>query len=209
MMSVTQNRRAIVSGLIGLGGSLTLAGRATAAALTPSATEGPYYPTETMRFADIDNDLVKIVGRVQEAGGEIMTLHGRVTDRAQQPLAGHRVEIWQCDLNGKYLHPGDRRDLAHDQGFQGFGHDITDHEGRYTFRTIKPGKYPGRTPHIHVKVFDPQGRELLTTQFYEADNRDNAGDSLFRRLSQEEAQSVSMTYETHDGVVSAQVDILV
>ena len=37
-------------------------------------------------------------------------------------------------------------------GFQGFGHDVTDAEGAYSFRTIKPVPYSGRTPHIHVKV---------------------------------------------------------
>ena len=63
------------------------------------------------------------------------------------------------------MHPGDNRDIVHDKGFQGFGHDITDENGGYRFRTIKPVSYPGRTPHIHVKLLDGN-RELLTTQFY-------------------------------------------
>lgn len=40
--------------------------------LTPSATEGPLYPTPATRRADFDNDLVKIIGQVQEVGGKVM-----------------------------------------------------------------------------------------------------------------------------------------
>lgn len=63
-------------------------------------------------------------------------------------MADHRVEIWQCDMNGKYLHGGFRRSIEFDAAFQGFGHDITGPDGSYKFRTIKPVTYPGRTPHI-------------------------------------------------------------
>lgn len=184
-------RRSILAGLTG---ALAFIRPSFVAAATPSAAEGPFYPTRSMRHADVDNDLVKIVGAVREAGGEVITLRGRVTDKRDKPLSGHRVEIWQCDVNGKYLHTGDRQPGNHDSGFQGFGHDITDEAGQYIFRTIKPAKYPGRTPHIHVKVFDEEGRELLTTQFYERGNPDNTRDRLFARMSSKEAESVSMTY---------------
>lgn len=81
------------------------------------------------------------------------------------PLAGHRIEVWQFDMNGKYLHSGDRLNIDFDAAFQGFGHDITASDRSYVFRTIKRVTYPGRTPHILVKVFDGT-REILTTQFY-------------------------------------------
>lgn len=55
-----------------------------------------------------DWDLVKIEGRVREAGGEIMLLSGRLLDRGGAPLADAIVEIWQCDANGRYHHIGDR-----------------------------------------------------------------------------------------------------
>jgi protocatechuate 3,4-dioxygenase beta subunit len=38
--------------------------------LTPSAAEGPFYPKSSMRFDDIDNDLVKVEDAVTQAGGE-------------------------------------------------------------------------------------------------------------------------------------------
>ncbi len=193
MKAPNANRRGFLSGLSSLF-ILTLLGReAKAATVTPSATEGPFYPTSSMRRQDVDNDLVKIEGLVKEAGGRVILLNGQITDRNGTPLPGLRIEIWQCDVNGKYLHPGDNRDVNYDTGFQGFGYDITDGDGHYSFRTIEPGRYPGRTPHIHVKVFERE-KELLTTQFYVADEPGNKSDSLFRRMSSEEAKSVSMHF---------------
>ncbi|MFY2823859.1 hypothetical protein [Ruegeria sp. MALMAid1280] len=202
-----RTRRKMLTGLLALGGSVALVKSSEAAAQTPRASEGPFYPETDMRFPDVDNDLVKISGQVREAGGEIFTLKGRMIDAAGNPLAGHRIEIWQCDMNGKYLHTGDDRAVEYDQGFQGFGHDVTSAEGFYSFRTIKPGKYPGRTPHIHVKVFDETGRERLTTQFYEAGNSENSRDGLFRRLTIPQAESVSMVYETGPQGLEATVNV--
>jgi len=90
------------------------------------------------------------------------------------------------------LHPGDPRRGARDRGFQGFGHAISDAAGRYSFRTIVPVPYPGRTPHIHVKVLHDNKR-LLTTQLYRANHAQNPSDFLFRRLAPEEQRRVSMT----------------
>lgn len=159
---------------------------------TPSAGEGPFYPEPAMRFEDADNNLVMIAGEVEAASGEVIVLRGRVLDRAGSPVPLARVEIWQCDVNGRYLHSGDRRRGQRDHAFQGFGHVVTGLDGRYAFRTIKPVPYPGRAPHIHVKVFHA-GREL-TTQFYVAGHDQNPGDRLFGRMTKEEQQSVSMVF---------------
>lgn len=175
---------------------------------TPAATEGPFYPRPSMLTSDIDNDLVKIEGRVNEAGGEIITLRGQVRNSDGQLLSGIRVEIWQCDFNGKYLHTGDRQNIAHDSGFQGFGHDITNDNGEYSFRTIKPAKYPGRAEHIHVKLRTKE-RDLLTTQFYIDGEPNNQRDGIFRTLSKAEADSVSMRLAQTNGQLEAVVDIVV
>jgi protocatechuate 3,4-dioxygenase beta subunit len=56
-----------------------------------------------------------------------------------------------------------------ESGFQGFGRTLTDAQGNYAFRTIRPVPYSGRPPHIHVKVWSGEGaqrKELLTTQMY-------------------------------------------
>ena len=183
-------------------------GKAAAAVTTPRASEGPFYPTPGMRTPDVDNDLVKIEGMVGKAGGDIFTLRGTILDRDGRPLTGRRIEIWQCDMDGNYMHPSDRRSANFDQAFQGFGHDVTDDAGRYVFRTIKPAIYPGRTPHIHVKVFDGD-RELLTTQFYIKDHPENSRDGLFNRMSEAEAGAVSMVFVEGEAGPEAIVNVVI
>ena len=170
--------------------SLLVPGMALAAlAPTPGATEGPFYPVRPPR--DDDADLVRVEGAVREAGGDILHLAGRVLDADARPVAGARIEIWQCDANGIYLHPGDRRRASRDAGFQGFGHATADRAGHFAFRTIVPVPYSGRTPHIHVKVLHG-GRERLTTQLYRADHPRNPSDFVFRRLALDAQRRVSM-----------------
>ena len=109
---VNQGRRKLFFGLM----ALPVAGLAAITKRTPSSTEGPFYPTAGMRYDDVDNDLVKIAGEVEQAGGEVVILAGRVLDNTGSPIVGARVEIWQCDVKGRYLHRGDgdwdSRDLA-------------------------------------------------------------------------------------------------
>ena len=208
MNKSTQSRRFFVSTILGAIGLSALAKPASAATPTPPAAEGPFYPTPTMRRADVDNDLVKILGSVEEAGGEVIILKGRVLDRAGAPLADRRIEIWQCDMNGKYLHSGDRQAIEFDPAFQGFGHDITGPDGSYEFRTIKPVTYPGRTPHIHVKIIEGE-QEVLTSQFYIAGHPANSRDQIFNRLSDSDAQAVSMSFAMTDRGEEAVVDVVV
>lgn len=203
-MAKRDRRQFLKSAAVGTAGA-ALPGKLLAAVVTPGSAEGPFYPTPAMRFPDVDNDLVKIAGLVRDAGGEIFRLTGQVRNRSGQLIAGARVEIWQVDANARYLHTGDRGGNPRDGGFQGFGHDITDQDGRYRFRTIKPVPYPGRTPHIHVKVIAAD-REL-TTQFFIADHPSNARDSLYRRMSAQERRAVEMRFTTVDGEAQAVVDI--
>ena len=208
MTKPNTTRRYLVAGIAAVTGAYLVASRAWAGRRTPGASEGPFYPTPAMRKPDTDNDLVRVAGQVKAAGGEVVTLRGTVKNRFGRPLAGHRVEIWQCDTGGNYMHPGDARSAAFDQGFQGFGHDITDSDGGYMFRTIRPMPYPGRTPHIHVKVLE-DGAERLTTQFYIAGDQANAADVLYQRMTQDEAAKVSMTFIPGPDGDEAQVDLIV
>lgn len=167
---------------------------ARAATLTPRDSEGPFYPTPDMRFNDIDNDLVKLGSTETTSMGEIVRIAGQVMTESGQALSNAVVEIWQCDANGRYLHSGDRGSRARDDGFQGFGRDVTDSRGTFSFRTIKPVPYPGRTPHIHVKVW-VEGRERLTTQWYLPDHPLNEQDVLFQRIPASLRQSISLFFD--------------
>ena len=143
---------------------------------TPAQTEGPFYPREIP--ADSDADLLRN-GTLDYRRGVAAWVEGRVSDVDGAPVQGAVVEIWQCDHNGHYHHPGDggRADPA----FQGFGRCLVQVDGAYRFHTLRPVRYTGRTPHIHVKV-RLGARELLTTQLYVAGEPGNAGDPLLGAL---------------------------
>ncbi len=174
------SRRAVLTHVgAGAGIALMPLSPAFAAGLvpTPAQTEGPFYPTGFP--ADMDNDLVQVRGQAARAMGQVLHLQGRVIDLGGGARSGAMIEIWQCDAQGVYDHPRqsglDRRDAA----FQGYGRMLVDAEGRYSFRTLKPVAYPGRTPHIHLKVATADGRRL-TSQFYVAGDPQNERDGVFR-----------------------------
>jgi protocatechuate 3,4-dioxygenase, beta subunit len=177
-MTRTVNRRRRLL----IGGSAVLLSLPLAAAprlRTPEQALGPFYPVTPPLHKD--NDLTRVSGRSERAAGRITDLVGRVMDVDGRPLVGARVEIWQCDANGRYRHPRDRQPVAPDANFQGAGHALTDAEGRYRFRTIRPVSYPGRTPHIHAAVFPGDGAPFVT-QIYVAGEPANERDMLFRRV---------------------------
>ena len=168
-------------GVLGIGAAALYTPGAFAQALieTPRQTEGPFYPDKLP--LDTDNDLLIINNGITPAVGEITYLSGRVLDRRGDPLRNTVVEIWQVDNNGAYLHSGtDNRDKR-DKHFQGYGRFLTGSTGEYYFRTIKPVPYPGRTPHIHVKV-KKSDRELLTTQCYVKGHRGNERDGILQAI---------------------------
>jgi protocatechuate 3,4-dioxygenase beta subunit len=146
-------------------------------AATPAQTEGPFYPVAFP--ADSDNDLVQVRGQAAHAMGTILHLQGRVLDASGEPMTGAMVEIWQCDSQGLYDHPGQSGRERRDSAFQGYGKVLTNAQSTYHFRTLKPVAYPGRTPHIHLKVATASGRRL-TTQFYLAGDPQNEGDFVYR-----------------------------
>ena len=169
--------------LAGAAAPLAATGSAPAAGaalvLTPYQSRGPYYPAE-LPF-DQDNDLVHVQGRSAPARGEIVVVRGRVRDDRGRPAANTRVEIWQCDANGRYHHPRDRRNAPLDESFQGWGRSRTTGDGDYFFRTIRPVPYPGRAPHIHFLISGPDF-EPLTTQMYVDGAPENARDRLLRSI---------------------------
>ena len=130
-------------------------------AVTPSQPEGPYYPVEMP--TEIDSDLTRVGAR--SIVGVILLLEGTVTDSSGEVVSGAKIEIWQTDSEGIYLHPADPRFSDCDPNFQFFGVSTTDASGRYQFTTLLPGKYGSRPRHIHFKV-KIEGRVVLTSQFY-------------------------------------------
>lgn len=176
---------------------------------TPSLTEGPFYPDRLP--LDRDNDLL-VIGKGDQALGEVTHLSGKVTDLKGTPLKGITVEIWQVDHHGVYLHRGSANAGNRDPHFQGFGRFETGSDGQYRFRTIKPVPYPGRTPHIHIKV-KKGDRELLTTQCHVDGHPMLARDGVINSLrTQAERDLVVAKFQpvvgSKIGELSARFDII-
>lgn len=162
---------------------------------TPAQMEGPYYPVE--KLADRDNDLTVLQGASGTPAGQIIEFGGIVYDASGVPQPGVLIEIWQTDASGVYLHPGDPGTDQRDRNFQFYGESVTDEDGRYHFRTILPGRYEPRPRHIHVKI-KLDGQELLTTQFYFADDPELADEAMFNQIGPDGEYLVISLQETQD-----------
>lgn len=184
----------------------TLAGGATGLALPslafaglPRMTEGPFYPSAAWRARELDwdADLTRVTrasgSEAPRAAGEWLDLGGSVVDARGRTIDGAEIEIWQCDVRGSYRHPRGAGTSV-DAAFQGFGSTRSDAKGLYRFRTIRPVPYPGRTPHIHVRLRHPAFGEL-TSQLFVAGEAGNARDFIYSSLSGAERALVDMALQ--------------
>lgn len=143
----------------------------TARKITPEQVMGPFYPMT--KPPDQDADLTVFKGKPGKAKGQVIHLMGRVFDVDGKPMKGVRLEIWQANTFGRYSHPNDTHDAPLDPNFQGFGVTVTDAEGRFHFKTVKPGSYPvskdwKRPPHIHFDITGKSNR-LVTQMYFEGE----------------------------------------
>jgi protocatechuate 3,4-dioxygenase beta subunit len=163
---------------------------------TPALTLGPYYPDRLP--LDLDNDLLLVNDSITPGVGDIMWVTGRVLDSGGSPVRGAVVEIWQADNNGAYIHSASP--IANrDANFQGYGKFETASDGRYMFRTVKPGIYPGRTRHIHYQIKTPGRGELVTQLHFEGEAL-NANDGVLNGVTNaEQRQSIVRPIESIAG----------
>jgi protocatechuate 3,4-dioxygenase beta subunit len=136
---------------------------------TLSEVTGPLFGARDI--SDKDWDLT-----AQHAGepqGERMFVSGRVLDEGGRPVVNALVELWQANAAGRYRHPVDNHDAPLDPNFTGFGRVLTDAQGYYRFKTIKPGAYPWRNhfnawrpAHLHFSLFGRGFAQRLVTQMY-------------------------------------------
>ncbi|EAQ26211.1 protocatechuate 3,4-dioxygenase subunit beta [Roseovarius sp. 217] len=124
-------------------------------------------------IAALDNDLIRNYAHGGDPIGERIIVHGRVLDENARPVPNTLVEIWQANAGGRYRHKKDSYLAPIDPNFGGCGRTLTDANGFYSFRTVKPGAYPWRNwvnnwrpAHIHVSVFGTAFAQRLITQMY-------------------------------------------
>ena len=149
---------------------------------TPAQTSGPFYTPDTpLRSSLLEAD----------TRGTRLRLSGRVLDTDCRPLPRARLDFWQADDDGVY----------DNKGFRLRGHQFADDHGAYRLETVVPGRYPGRTRHIHVRV-QGAGTGLLTTQVYFPGESDNLSDGIFR------PDLVVQTLPTADGIRQTAFDFV-
>lgn len=146
----------------------TNANLAPGCVVRPELTEGPVFvEEEELNRSDIRTDPSN--GAVSEGIQLDLTFRiSQVDNNACAPLAGVRVDIWHCDVNGIY---SDTTELGMDTVGQKFlrGYQRTDADGVAKFTTIYPGWYTGRAVHIHFKIRDEQGYDFTSQLFFDQD----------------------------------------
>ncbi len=151
--------------------------------ITPESTEGPFYFDPALLRADITE------GRP----GLPVDLRLQIVSETCQAISGARVDVWQCDALGAYS----GYDNASPRETFMRGTQLANAAGGVTFRTVYPGWYPGRTPHIHFKVFVDE-TTLLTGQLFFPDD---VSDKVYATLEPYAQRGNSgRTVNTTDGI---------
>jgi len=128
-------------------------------------------------LGDKDNDLIHNYAKEGLPIGERVVVHGYVQDQLGRPIRNALVEVWQANASGRYRHKKDQYIGALDPNFGGCGRMLTDANGYYAYRTIRPGPYPWRNrvndwrpAHIHYAISgDGWVQRLITQMYFEGD----------------------------------------
>jgi protocatechuate 3,4-dioxygenase alpha subunit len=129
-------------------------------ALVPTGemTLGPFFPRAFGR----GNDDLLLTNQIASPDGRIC-IEGKVTQADGAALDNVILEIWQASPAGRYDDPA----------FFGWGRAATDANGIYRFRTVKPGRFADRAPHVNfVILFSGLMRHLQTAMFFEDERND-------------------------------------
>lgn len=152
---------------------------------------GPVFGRSLIR--ERDNDLT--AQHYADPIGERIYVHGRVLDEDGRAVRGALVEIWQANAAGRYRHKVDGHDAPLDPNFTGAGRTLTDENGYYCFKTIKPGPYPWgnhynawRPAHIHFSLFGAGILSRLVTQMYFPGDPLQPLDPIFNSIPDEAAR---------------------
>lgn len=144
---------------------------------TPSQTVGPFLSI-ALPWAD-GSDLVS----ADVATPDSIRIVGTLTDGAGDPVPDGLIEIWHADPHGHFPHPADPQQSRYD-GLRPFGRCPTDADGRFRFRTLKPGRVDAdQAPHIDINVFARGLLKQLVTRLYFPDEREaNESDPTLQAL---------------------------
>ena len=131
------------------------------------------------------------------AAGEVITVHGVLTDGDGAPVTDACVEIWQSDPPASDIFPA-------------FGRAGTDPQGEFRFTTVKPGPVAGRgnamqAPHLAISIFARGLLHGLATRLYFEGDELNETDPLLSSI--EDAERRATLVAVQDGPASWRLDI--
>jgi protocatechuate 3,4-dioxygenase beta subunit len=136
-----------------------------------SEITGPVFRSDEL--GPRDNDLILNYAKDGQPIGERIVVHGYVWDEIGRPVPNALVEVWQANAGGRYRHKKDQYIAPVDPNFGGCGRMLTNEDGYYVYRTIKPGPYPWRNrvndwrpAHIHYSISGSGFAQRLITQMY-------------------------------------------
>ena len=139
---------------------------------TPATLPGPFYRPDSPSL-DLGANLCR------DGDGVPLVVSGRVAGTGGEPLMGAKVEVWHANAKGRYENQDPDNQPEHNLR----GSFVTDAEGRFHFRSIRPGGYSlpddgpvgqlarriglslDRPAHIHFAVTAPGYRRLVTSIF--------------------------------------------
>jgi protocatechuate 3,4-dioxygenase beta subunit len=117
-----------------------------------------------------------------ETPGPALFVEAEVRDRANKPIAGAEVDVWQASPVGKYEN---QDETQADMNLR--GKFTTDAQGKFSFRSVKPAGYPVpvdgpvgellraqkrhpyRPAHMHFLLYKPGFKTLITQVFVDDD----------------------------------------
>ena len=136
-----------------------------------SEITGPIFGSEEL--GPLDHDLIMNYAKDGMPVGERIIVHGYVLDEYGRAVPNALVEVWQANAGGRYRHKKDSYIAPIDPNFGGCGRMLSDRDGHYVYRTIKPGPYPWRNnsndwrpAHIHYSISGSGRAQRLVTQMY-------------------------------------------
>jgi protocatechuate 3,4-dioxygenase beta subunit len=141
----------------------------------------------------------------EQEPGEPLIVSGTIySPDGKQPLPGITLYVYQTDATGRYSTSG-----GDNRGTRIHGVMRTNAQGRYEFRTIRPGSYPNsqNPAHIHAYVSGPDYPEYWIDEFLFADDPFIKDDDKRKASGQGTFSHILNLTRGSDGILRAVRDI--
>lgn len=187
----TKNEVVLAADLLGVSTLVALQNNQDASGESPSALLGPFWRARAP-LCEPGADIAR-----SDTPGVPLEVEGCVRDASGRSVGDATVDVWQASPVGLYENQDPQQD---DMNLR--GRFVTDREGRFHFRSVRPAGYPvptdgpcgvllraqrrhpNRPAHLHFMISKP-GYKVLISQVYADDDENLESDPTFgvtRRL---------------------------